>query len=98
MAAREDGAGAVGGERDAARLGPYVLLGELGRGGMGVVYRARREDLRHDYALKVILPGQDASPDAVAWSRALDDDLRRLVRDGRSDEARRRLRQRLGAA
>ncbi len=39
-----------------------------------------------------------ASPDAVAWSRALDDDLRRLVRDGRSDEARRRLRQRLGAA
>jgi len=39
-----------------------------------------------------------ASPDAAVWSRALDDDLRRLVREGRGDEARQLLRERLGAA
>ena len=53
----------------APRLGPYVLLRELGRGGMGAVYRAHRPDLKRDYALKVILPGQDASPDAIARFR-----------------------------
>ncbi|MGH7392054.1 MAG: precorrin-2 dehydrogenase/sirohydrochlorin ferrochelatase family protein [Candidatus Rokuibacteriota bacterium] len=40
-----------------------------------------------------------ASPEADAWNQALGDDhLSRLVREGRSDEARRRLRERLGAA
>jgi formylglycine-generating enzyme required for sulfatase activity len=52
-----------------ASIGPYTILGELGRGGMGVVYRAHRADLKKDYALKVILPGQDASVDAVARFR-----------------------------
>ncbi|MHC5021690.1 MAG: serine/threonine-protein kinase, partial [Planctomycetota bacterium] len=47
------------------RLGPYTILGELGRGGMGLVYRARRDDLNREYALKVILPGQDAAPEIV---------------------------------
>lgn len=35
--------------------------------------------------------------DAATWRRALDDDLRRLLREGRGDEARRRLRECLGA-
>jgi serine/threonine-protein kinase len=45
-------------------IGPYELLEELGRGGQGVVYRARRKGLveaEHMVALKLILPARLAS-------------------------------------
>ncbi|MHC5021176.1 MAG: serine/threonine-protein kinase [Planctomycetota bacterium] len=44
------------------RIGPYELLGELGRGGMGVVYRAKRGDLDREFALKVI-SAAEATPE-----------------------------------
>jgi serine/threonine-protein kinase len=49
------------------RLGPYEVLGPLGAGGMGEVYRARDERLDRDVAIKV-LPERFAE-DPAALSR-----------------------------
>jgi hypothetical protein len=48
------------------RIGGYEVLGLLGEGGMGVVYRARHLQLGHEVALKMILAGGHASPEYLA--------------------------------
>jgi WD40 repeat protein len=63
-------------------LGDCELFGELGHGGMGVVYRARQRRLRRSVAVKVLRGGKLAEETAKARFRAEAENAARLKHPG----------------
>jgi len=47
----------------------HTITGELGRGGMGIVYKAYDKTLKRDAAIKMMLPEQAAGPGRKRFAR-----------------------------
>ena len=59
-----------------ARLGPYIVLAPLGKGGMGEVYRARDPRLGRDVAIKVL---SELSPTDADRLRRFEEEARAVA-------------------
>lgn len=53
-----------------ARIGSYQILEEIGRGGMGIVFRAKHLELQREVALKLIRSGEFANAEEIARFKA----------------------------
>lgn len=72
------------------RVGPFELVDFLGRGGMGEVYKARDHRLDREIALKLLLPGPQASEErfqreARAQAKIDDDGVCQVYEVGTAD-------------
>ncbi len=63
-------------------IGPYRVVREIGRGGMGVVYEAEQQRPRRPVALKVILGGRYVDDAAVRMFQRETESLARLKHPG----------------
>jgi len=77
--AGDDGAA---GSLDGRVFGPYTVVREIGRGGMGVVYEAEQTRPRRRVALKVILGGRHVDASAVRRFEREAESLARLKHPG----------------
>ncbi len=69
-------------EKNKRAFGRYELVEEIGRGAMGVVYRARHVELGKEVALKVLLAGEEARDAQIARFRREAAAVQRLRHDG----------------
>src|SRR5262245_38286887 len=65
MVVEEVGGRTVEGSEPLLNIPGYQVRGEIARGGMGIVYRARELEPEREVALKMLLPHQVASPGMV---------------------------------
>jgi serine/threonine-protein kinase len=63
------------------RLGPYEVLGALGKGGMGEVYRANDTGLKRQAAIKILPAALSGESTAATGSGSRDDRLARFQRE-----------------